>query len=204
MGVPTVNIYNMIKESANKYGVPFDIALAVANKESGFNPNAVGSSGEIGLYQLMPGTANDLGISDKWDIGQNIDGGIRYLSQLYSRFGDWPTALMAYNGGMGNVERGTVSSAARKYAADVLNKAGDVWVKVTEALGFGSGNENESVNPNIPNAPINYTGYSYPGETIDYSQYNVDMISDSVSGVGGKEIALGLAVGALGVWLVSR
>jgi len=186
----------MIKESANRYGVPFDIALAVANKESGFNPNAVGSSGEIGLYQLMPRTANDLGISDKWDIGQNIDGGVRYLSQLYSKFGDWPTALMAYNGGMGNVERGTVSGAARKYASDVLNKAGDVWVKVTEALGFG---DNDTANE-----PVNYTGYGYPGETIDYSQYNVDMISGSVSGIGGKEIALGLAVGVLGVWLVSR
>jgi hypothetical protein len=99
------------------------LALSVAHRESGLNQGAVGTSGELGVFQLMPGTARDLGV-DPRDLQQNVDGGVRYLSQMYSRFGDWRTALEAYNGGPGNVQRGTVSSAAHSYADAILGQQG--------------------------------------------------------------------------------
>jgi len=106
---------DLISAAATKYGVPPSLALAVATRESGLNQSAVGTSGEKGVFQLMPGTAAQLGV-DPANLDQNIDGGVRYLSQMYSQFGDWHTALEAYNGGPGNVQRGTVSSAAVGYA----------------------------------------------------------------------------------------
>jgi len=112
-----------IQAAAPTYGVPPSLALAVATKESGLNQAAVGSSGEIGVFQLMPGTAAQLGVNPS-DLSQNINGGLTYLSQLYAQFGDWGTALEAYNGGPGNVQRGTVSSAAQSYSASVLAAAG--------------------------------------------------------------------------------
>jgi len=95
--------------------------LAVATKESGLNQSAVGTSGERGVFQLMPGTAADLGV-DPTNLESNIDGGVRYLSQMYQKFGDWRLALEAYNGGPGNVQRGTVSSAAQGYADSLLGQ----------------------------------------------------------------------------------
>lgn len=112
-----------IQAAAPSYGVPPSLALAVATKESGLNQAAVGSSGEIGVFQLMPGTAAQLGVNPS-DLSANINGGLTYLSQLYAQFGDWGTALEAYNGGPGNVTRGTVSTAAQSYSASVLASAG--------------------------------------------------------------------------------
>jgi soluble lytic murein transglycosylase-like protein len=121
-GLGALSISDLINSAAAKYSVPPAIALAVAEKESGFNQAAVGISGEIGVFQLMPGTAAGLGV-DPSNLSQNVDGGVRYLSQLYAQFGDWWTALVAYNGGPGNVTAGTVSTAAQGYATSVLNAA---------------------------------------------------------------------------------
>lgn len=110
---------DLISAAASKYGVPPSLALAVATRESGLNQSAVGTSGERGVFQLMPGTASDLGV-DPTNLESNVDGGVRYLSQMYQKFGDWRLALEAYNGGPGNVQRGTVSSAAQSYADGIL------------------------------------------------------------------------------------
>ncbi len=110
---------DLISAAASKYGVPPSLALAVAQRESGLNQGAVGTSGELGVFQLMPGTAQQLGVNPA-DLTQNVDGGVRYLSQMYQQFGDWRTALEAYNGGPGNVQRGTVSPAAQSYADAIL------------------------------------------------------------------------------------
>jgi len=114
---------DLISVAAAKYGVPSSLALAVAQRESGLNQSAVGTSGELGVFQLMPGTARDLGVNPS-DLESNIDGGVRYLSQMFRQFGDWRTALEAYNGGPGNVSRGTVSSAAHSYADAILGAQG--------------------------------------------------------------------------------
>lgn len=121
-GLGVLSTPDLISAAAAKYGVPPSLALAVAQRESGLNQSAVGTSGERGVFQLMPGTAQQLGV-DPTDLSQNVDGGVRYLSQMYSQFGDWRTALEAYNGGPGNVSRGTVSSAAQGYADAILAAA---------------------------------------------------------------------------------
>lgn len=121
-GLGATSVQQMISDASARYGVPSWLALAVARRESGFDQAARGTSGEIGVFQLMPGTARDLGVNPS-DLSQNIDGGVRYLQQNYQRFGNWLQALEAYNGGGTNVQRGTVSSAAQQYADAILANA---------------------------------------------------------------------------------
>lgn len=97
------NIQTQIVQMANSMGVDPSLALAVAQQESNFNPNAVSSSGAIGVFQLMPATASGLGV-DPNNVSQNITGGITYLSQMLNQFGgNVPLALAAYNAGPGAV-----------------------------------------------------------------------------------------------------
>ena len=92
------------KAAARKHGVPEDLFLRLVQQESGWNQGAVSLKGAIGLAQLMPGTAERLGV-DANDPEQNLDGGARYLAMMYSRFGSWKLALAAYNAGPGAVEQ---------------------------------------------------------------------------------------------------
>lgn len=91
------------KAAALKHNVPEDLFLRLVQQESGWNPNAVSSAGATGLAQLMPDTAAKLGV-DINDPAQNLDGGARYLRQMYDKFGTWKLALAAYNAGPGAVE----------------------------------------------------------------------------------------------------
>lgn len=92
------------KAAARKHGIPEDLFLRLVQQESGWNPHAVSHAGATGLAQLMPGTAAKLGV-DPSDPHQNLDGGARYLSMMYNKFGSWRLALAAYNAGPGAVEK---------------------------------------------------------------------------------------------------
>lgn len=92
------------KEVARKHGVPEDMFLRLVQQESGWNAGAVSVKGATGLAQLMPGTADHLGV-DINDPGQNLEGGARYLRMMYDRFGSWRLALAAYNAGPLAVEK---------------------------------------------------------------------------------------------------
>jgi soluble lytic murein transglycosylase-like protein len=99
-------IDSCIENAALKYNLPKELIHCVIRAESGFRSKAVSRSGAMGLMQLMPGTARELGVSNPFDIEQNIDGGTRYLKKMLDQFdGDVKLALAGYNAGPGAVEK---------------------------------------------------------------------------------------------------
>ena len=95
---------SLASQIAVEEGVDPDLFMRLVEAESSFDPNATSSAGAIGLTQLMPGTASDLGV-DPTDPVQNLRGGARYLKQQLDDFGDPILALAAYNAGPGNVRK---------------------------------------------------------------------------------------------------
>ncbi|RKI38793.1 lytic transglycosylase domain-containing protein [bacterium D16-51] len=111
------------KKAAKVYGVSESLLKAIAKAESNFNPNDVSSAGAIGIMQLMPGTAKELGVSNPYDPEQNIMGGAKCIAQKLKEFnGDVRLALAAYNAGSGAVKRnGGVPSYCKSYVSKVLS-----------------------------------------------------------------------------------
>jgi len=107
-GAPRIDVpfSGLIAEAARAYGVDPRLIVAVARRESRFNPNAVSRVGACGLMQLMPATARLLGISDIFDVRQNVFGGTQYLRMLLDSYhGDLNLTLAAYNAGPAAVQK---------------------------------------------------------------------------------------------------
>jgi Transglycosylase SLT domain/Tape measure protein len=111
-------------------GVPESLLRAVAGTESAFNPSAVSPKGAMGLMQLMPGTARDLGVTNPFDPGQSVMGGARYLQSLLQRYhGDIPSAVAAYNMGPAGFDRAvrsgrTLPRETQDYVARIQSALG--------------------------------------------------------------------------------
>lgn len=95
-----------IQSAATRYGVDPALVRAVIHAESAFKADAVSRRGAIGLMQLMPATAKDMGVKDSSLPAQNIQGGVKYLAWLLELHkGDVTLATAAYNAGPGAVRR---------------------------------------------------------------------------------------------------
>ena len=95
----------LIKIAERKHKLPQGLLSALIWQESRFNPVAISPAGAAGLAQLMPATARDLGVTNRHDPLQSIDGGARYLRRMLDQFGSVPLALAAYNAGPNAVKR---------------------------------------------------------------------------------------------------
>lgn len=101
-----VSLNDLFEKAAQTYKVPVNLLKAIGYAESSFRQDATSYCGAQGIMQLMPATAESLGVSDAYDPEQNIMGGAKYISQLLSKYdGNVSLALAAYNAGSGNVAK---------------------------------------------------------------------------------------------------
>lgn len=124
--MPAEELDLLIDESSAREDVDPDLIRALIHQESGNRPCAVSAKGAQGLMQLMPGTAEELGVTDPFDPGQNVAAGAKLLKQLLAKYdGDISLALSAYNAGPSRVDReGGVPKIAEtlNYVLSILSK----------------------------------------------------------------------------------
>ena len=112
-----------IRSAAVANGIDPSLLAGLVYAESDFDPKSYSSCGASGLTQLMPGTAAGLGVTDVWDVQQNLNGGAKYLAKQLKAFGRVDLALAAYNAGPGTVSSlGKVPDACSGYIAKILAK----------------------------------------------------------------------------------
>jgi soluble lytic murein transglycosylase-like protein len=130
----TDEIKQLVIQYAGYCGIDPGVAIAQAQRESGFNPNAFNPNdpggGAKGLMQFTSGAWAQYGagsFDNAFDIYANLDAWCAYMIDLLNQFGgDYTKALQAYNGGPGNVQKGKVSIAAQNYAAAIVASYGTI------------------------------------------------------------------------------
>lgn len=121
------DVDSAINEMAEKYNLDPALVAAIAEQESGFNQSAQSEAGAMGIMQLMPGTAEGLGV-DPSDLRGNLEGGAKYLRQMLDKYdGDVEKALAAYNAGPGNLDSvngdiSQLSGETQKYVPSVMER----------------------------------------------------------------------------------
>jgi len=114
------DIHDIIKHAANQYRIDPLLIVAIIREESAFNTFAVSPKGAQGLMQLMPQTANELGVWKPFDPRQNVMGGTAYFRMLHDRYRNTHKALLAYNCGPVRVDSGRVPGESIGYANRVI------------------------------------------------------------------------------------
>lgn len=183
----TSDIQSQITAAALQQGVDPSLALAVAQQESSFNPNAVSKPNangtvDYGLFQINSSNLASFGVSNPLDPTQNINAGVTYLGQLLTQYnGDQSKALAAYNAGPGAVASGNIPSSTQSYVAAVLANQGQ----------FSSSLPSDVTAPSDSTSTDTTTSASVFDQTISIAGYDVPVV-------------WGLAGIGLGLLLLSR
>ena len=140
------NYASLVTQSAAKYGVPPNIVAAVIEKESSWNKDSVSPAGARGLMQLMP----------QWHTASfepqaNVDEGVRYLGAMYQRFGNWNSALAAYN--MGPTDYDAYTAQGRQLPAETRE-----YVKTVNTLMAKYGDVSRLQSPTTMRRSMSYIG----------------------------------------------
>lgn len=120
-----VRVLAAVRAAEFRHRLPFGLLDALIATESAYLPWAISRAGAGGLAQLMPATAAELGVVDRFDPLQSIEGGARYLRRMLDRFGSVSLALAAYNAGPGSVRRAggiPFNGETPGYVAQVLRR----------------------------------------------------------------------------------
>jgi soluble lytic murein transglycosylase-like protein len=128
---PDPAIQTLVEKTARDYNVSPALVDSVISVESGFNPSAVSWKGAQGIMQLMPATARRFGVSDAFDVKQNLEGGVRYLRFLQDTFKDDKLAIAAYNAGEGAVAKYNGVPPYRE-TVDYVKKVGERYEQARE------------------------------------------------------------------------
>ena len=116
-----VELKDIIDECAEKYNIDNELIRAMIQVESGWDTHAVSNKGAQGLMQLMPRTSAMLGVTDPFDPVQNIEGGVRYISDLTDKYrGDIEKALAAYNAGPARIDSGNIPDVSKRYVKNIM------------------------------------------------------------------------------------
>ncbi len=122
----------LIDETAARHGIDPNLVRAVIKVESNYNPRAVSRKGAMGLMQLMPSTARKLNVNNPFDPKQNLEGGVKHLSELLSAYnGNVPLSLAAYNAG--------ANAVARSGGVPNYTETRNYVRRITELYGNGRG-----------------------------------------------------------------
>jgi soluble lytic murein transglycosylase-like protein len=128
---------DIIEAAADRYRIPSALIRAVIKQESNFNAEAVSHKGAMGLMQLMPETADLLGVSDPFNPDQNIFGGTKYLVDLITRYdGNLNKALAAYNAGPERVRDSIPNIRETRNFVDSVLHYYESFSNTTEEEGF--------------------------------------------------------------------
>lgn len=167
------SLESYFQEASDKYGVPVALIKAVAKAESNFNANAVSSAGAQGVMQLMPATAQGLGVNDSFDARENIMGGTKYLSQMLTKYnGSVKLALAAYNAGSGNVD---------KYGGvPPFTETQNYVKKIFGYLGIDSKKSTESAEASTKTEDTTASTSTTINQTTGLSSEDIDKIADAV------------------------
>lgn len=128
----------IVREAFAAEGVPTELVW-LAEVESTFNPGARSPVGARGLFQFMPATAKEMGLStflpdERTDPEKSARAAARYLNQLHAQFGDWPLALAAYNAGPGRVRRTLAKHGAKSFSGIAAHLPAETQMYVPKVL----------------------------------------------------------------------
>jgi len=153
-------LFPLIAAIACEHQIPVGLFDALIAQESRYQQNAISPKGAIGLSQLMPRTADYLGVTNHWDITENLRGGARYLREQLDEFGRYDLALAAYNAGPGRVRSNRRIPRIRE-TIDYVRNITAVWV-ATEQRGSLRGSTIAPRAPLVPQRTVVLANYTSP------------------------------------------